>query len=147
MIKIIKAKDAELKLLYENGAILTQNKLKTKSFNVDEFLDSDNRPQRDITDSLSHEKFNQILLKCKSKPFENKNGCKNGDAIQPKVKEKPKESKVESSKVSVSNVEKTIKEASPEKNSINKKRTICQVTVQSKKKINSDSLNKMMKKF
>merc|ERR1739844_513174 len=129
LIKIVKAKDAELKLLYENGAELTRIGLKTKPFNDDEFLDCSNRSQRDFIDSLSHDKFNQTLSKCKSQP----SWTTSVDGRQPKVEENSKESKV-----TVPNVEKLVKVAAPKQNSIQKKRPTCQVTLPSKKKLNSD---------
>lgn len=138
LVKIVKAKDAELKLLYEGGATLTRTCVKTKPLNVDEFQISGNQSQPDIIGSLSHEKFNQTLLRCKSQ----QSNSANVDVRQPKVEENKKESKV-----TVTKVEKPIQAATPKQNSIQRKRPICQVPVPPKKKLSRDALNKMLKKF
>jgi len=136
LIKIIKAKDAELELLYDNGPTSIRPGMKTQPFNFEETQKNCNFDQSDLTDYLIHERFNQALKQCKIRSPSRKVA----DKTCQKVDDKPKESKT-----NIPIVRKKIEMEIPTQVSTQRKRPISQVTVAPTKKLSKHTLEKLKK--
>jgi ribosome maturation protein Sdo1 len=110
--------------------------MKTQTFNFEETQKNCNFDQSDLTDCLSHERFNQALKQCKIGSPSLKLAEKN----RQKVDDKPKEPKT-----NIPIVRKKIEMEISTQVSTQRKRPISQVTVAPTKKLSKHTLEKLKK--
>ena len=110
--------------------------MKTQPFNFEETQKTCNFDQSDLTDCLSHERFNQALKQYKIRSLSRTVA----DETCQKVDDKPKESKT-----NIPIVRKKIEMEIPTQVSTQRKRPISQVKVAPTKKLSKQTLEKLKK--
>ena len=111
--------------------------MKTQPFNFEETQKTCNFDQSDLTDCLSHERFNQALNQCKIRS----QSRKVADETCQKVDDKQKESKTK-----IPSVKRKVEVEIPMQVSTQRKRPIIsQVTVAPTKKLSKQALEKLKK--